>query len=284
MLLNQTRAINLCVKHKDVAKIEKAREALNKDFTQIFSNKEKKQRHQECYLSAQRAEKLLINNQATFVDVRNSSAYKDYRIHQSINIPIHVLKTKQYLKRKKIVLVDDGSTYQHLEQACIDLRNDGFKQTYILSGGLSLWGSQHGSLYGNRLGQHALQDITSEELFVEKNYSHFYVLDVSAKQSSKSANIPKNNLIFSSGDIDDIKQEIKNVSAVSHAGVPVTLIISDEDDSNYATMKHHLAEIKNINVFFLKEGWSGYKKFIGQQVAVWKRKLQRPLDQMKCGA
>ena len=70
------------------------------------------------------------------VDVRDANDFEKFRIPGSLNIPFFALKTKTFLKKKSLVMINEGFSYSRLEQGCLRLRNAGFASVSILDGGL----------------------------------------------------------------------------------------------------------------------------------------------------
>ena len=80
--------------------------------------------------------KLKQKEKIVLIDVRNQEDFARLRIPGSINLPLHVVKTKFALESFFIVLVNEGFNHTPLEKECRHLRDLGFK-TFILDGGLA---------------------------------------------------------------------------------------------------------------------------------------------------
>ena len=72
-----------------------------------------------------------------------------------------------------------GYAGSELETLCTSLRAAGFSQVAILDGGLNAWRQQVGTLDGDPLAQLALNRITPEQFFPERDYNHWAILDLS---------------------------------------------------------------------------------------------------------
>ena len=73
------------------------------------------------------------------IDTRPSSLFDAYHIPGAINMRPFAIKTKVFLKRKKLVLVDDAFSICRLLELGKELRHHGFGKVRILSGGISAW-------------------------------------------------------------------------------------------------------------------------------------------------
>ena len=117
------------------------------------------------YLWTEEAGKIVEEPQsAVLVDVRGAEAYGRVRIPGSLQIPSYAVKTKDFLKGRRVVLVDDGHGSRALEEECRRLRERGFPQASIWYGGLNAWRRRGGELEGDgsavdRLPPDALHDI-----------------------------------------------------------------------------------------------------------------------------
>lgn len=88
----------------------------------------------------------LINDQdAVIVDIREASDYKESHIPQARHLPSSALKGRldelaKFKDKPVIVYCRTGSTSQ---AACALLKKNGFEQVHSLSGGLSSWIDAH---------------------------------------------------------------------------------------------------------------------------------------------
>ena len=118
------------------------------------------------YLAAQESETLILEpGDVVWVDVRSPEAHARGRIPGSLQIPLHAVKTKGFLRNRPVVLVDDGHGSFALEEECRKLRETGFSNLSIWYGGLNAWRRRGGELEGtgalavDRVPPAALHDI-----------------------------------------------------------------------------------------------------------------------------
>ena len=71
-------------------------------------------------------QKLKDRMGTSIVDVRGAGAFDQFRIPGSINGPLHVVKTRSFLKTKQFILVDEGCRYEFLAKECRKLVDAGF--------------------------------------------------------------------------------------------------------------------------------------------------------------
>ena len=96
-------------------------------------------------LSAAEALRLINDQDALILDVRDGGEYKDGHIPQARHIPLGALRDRlgelSKAKDKPIVVYcRNGATSQ---AACAQLKKNGVANAYSLSGGLSAWQEAH---------------------------------------------------------------------------------------------------------------------------------------------
>lgn len=220
--------------------------------------------------------KIKHKQKIVFVDVRNSEEFEKVRIPGSINIPLHFIKSKAFLKLKPLVLVNTGYPYSQMEKDCERLRNNGFK-AWILMGGIHSWQRKGGQLKGDFLTLNGYNKISPRIFFQEKDYSNQIVLDVSKEHTQASKKlIPYATHIpfFSySADLDLLLSAITaeskynpdfgdlRASAVNKEGVKYFLIFNENGDQ-YEKIEKIMQKKGLENTFYLKGGLNAYKRFL----------------------
>lgn len=109
----------------------------------------RRERDWQLYLDAEAADDLVHNpGHAIWVDVRSSTAHMQARIANSIQMPLYAVKTKGFLRERKVVLVDEGCGSPAVENETRRLRAAGFQDVSIWYGGLNAWQRRGGPLEG----------------------------------------------------------------------------------------------------------------------------------------
>ena len=146
--------------------------ALKKNFT-------------SCLISPMATDKLRIRSDFNLVDVRSPAEYGLFRIAGSINIPLHLVKTKGFLKKQTVVLVNEGRNTSELEKICGELKQSGFERVSVLGGGLFAWNAGKRGLEGDPAGLSKLNRMPVGELFEMRASSDLTVIDVSTPTKDK---------------------------------------------------------------------------------------------------
>ncbi len=137
-------------------------------------------------------QKIKRKQKIILVDIRNRGIRED-KHPGSINIALHFIKTKAFLKLKPLVLVNAGYQDSQMEKECKRLRNKGFNAA-ILTGGILSWHRKGGRLKGDLFALNGYNKISPRIFFQEKDYANQMVLDVSKEhtQSIKAIDTIRN--------------------------------------------------------------------------------------------
>lgn len=83
-----------------------------------------------------------------WVDIRNKEAVERARIPDSIQIPLYAIKTKSFLRGRRVVVIDEGYGSRVVDSECRRLREMGFSDLWVWYGGLNAWRVLGGELEG----------------------------------------------------------------------------------------------------------------------------------------
>ena len=227
-------------------------------------------RDSSCILTPQSLLKIRKNgDNAVLIDIRSNENFQKVRIPGSINIPLYALKTKDFLKSKLLVLINEGDGYQMLERECEKLKKLGFQSIYILYGGLNYWNDVDGSLEGDFFAIESISDIEPAGYFVDRNYDDWLVIDVSKSEGKMAGNIiPGRKTIPYSKNNEFFLSNIEKVISAHDNPLLKYILIVNEDGRGYGQLKQIIKNDKKIkNVFFLIGGLAEYKTFLQNQTA-----------------
>jgi len=206
------------------------------------------------------------------VDIRNKAEFEKFRIPDSINIPLFAVKTKDFLKSKSLILINEGYNQTQLRQACEELNAAGFRASFIY-GGLNAWKENRGLIEGDPFAQQELNKIKPLDFLAEKDDDNRIIIDVSSSDTKnnrsllpKSLHIPyqkdENNFV-SAFQRELAKQKDKPFSSV--------LIVSQNGDQ-YENIQKAVRKADVKNVFFLRGGIEAYQKFSDEQKVIRQEK------------
>jgi rhodanese-related sulfurtransferase len=231
------------------------------------------------------AESLIVMNQKgakpLFIDVRNARAFNALHIAGAMNIPLHFVKTKTYLKSSTLVLVDQGLSFHRLSPACRELRKMGFN-VRILDGGMNAWSSHGGPMTGEPVRQMDYCRISPADFFQEKNYQTRIICDVSSIRSDASRQLMPYALHLPlTGDPKSQSEMVEKFKS-SHARGRATIIVVNTDGDGYRDVKHLFERAGFKNVFYLDGGIDAYGKYLEGLALSWRPREQRMATNGPC--
>lgn len=208
------------------------------------------------------------NDWIFLVDVRPENAYEAVRIPGSLNIPLHAVKTRPFLKTKPIVLVNDGYANLLLETECRRLKKKGFTAAF-LKGGLNAWQYKKGPLEGDLLAARAFSTVSARTYYQEKATKNTIVIDISTVQGDTTRTLMPGAIHLPAiGRL--AKQPIKTVSARNLTAAVSdlkkmpsdTLLITNRDGEGYAGVEKIIEAADLGPVFYLEGGLQVYRRFL----------------------
>jgi len=203
------------------------------------------------------------------VDIRRPEEFQAVRIPGALNIALHFIKTKAFLKEAPVVLVDGGYPDRLTDAACRELNAKGFRAS-ILKGGLLAWQRRGGPLQGDLFSLERYRHISSVKFYQEKDRQDQVVIDVSSNRQPESMRLFPNalHLPFPKG----FTPGKLRTAAVKKGGAPYFLIFN-ESGEQYGEIEKRMAQTDLEKVFYLDGGIKGYQTYVARQAL-----LQQPRD------
>ena len=216
-----------------------------------------------------------------FVDVRDAGSFSRYRIPGSLNIPLHAVKTKAFLRPESIVLVDQGHVTGLLEAGCAELKRAGFLSVAVLQGGLRAWSAGRGPLEGEVSQANGLDRLMPVELFAERTGSDWLVLSFSndPKALPRCWLPPRVEQVTGTG--APAVRAIQAVVARARQATPaLRVLVASDTGTDYAALSALLAKAGVRDALYLESGLAGYREHVSSQLAIWGR--QTPAKASSC--
>jgi len=225
--------------------------------------------------------KLKQKQNITLIDVRNPEEFARLHIPGSLNIPLHAVKTKFFLKSFLIVMINEGFQYSLLETECRKLKDMGFK-AFILDGGLSAWKRKENRLVGDLFALEEMQVISPQAFFQEKDCENTLVIDIAQVQTEISGQLlPNSKHLPFPDEPGDWARKIERIIA-SHKNQPFfSILVFNETGDGYSRAKKMLTGL-DLNVFFLHGGVAGYRRYLKDLMLSWQPLDSRIKTSRKC--
>lgn len=234
-----------------------------------------------CLLSLAVIDKLRNQKDFNFVDVRSPSEFDRYRIAGSINIPLHLVKTKVFLKSQPFVLVNEGRNTTDIEKACGELKQAGFTRVSVLEGGLFGWYVSKRELQGDPVAQARLNLMSAGELFearAEHTMSGWAVIDVSTPGKYKDMHtwLPAKIITIPLKAKGNPIAKISSIILSQHKRSPkIKLLLVADDNDAYEQIDSRLKKSGIVpSLLHLDGGLKGYREYVTRQVALWEQQKQ----------
>jgi rhodanese-related sulfurtransferase len=225
--------------------------------------------------------KLKQKRKITLIDVRHPEDFARLHIPGSINIPLHAVKTKVFLKSFPVVLINEGFHYSPLQSECRQLTDMGFK-AFILDGGLPAWKRTGSRLVGDLFALEDMKTITPRVFLQEKDYENTLVVDISPTRSETSSwLIPYAKHIPVVDDNDGSAAELRKLISKNKNKPFQSIIIFNETGEQYEKAEKVLNRM-GIETFNLQGGVAGYRKYLEGQLLSWKPRDSRMKTVSNC--
>ena len=264
---------------KDCSEIEVIKEPLSTKPMQALVDSNKGQFNSghikpdmHGFISVAELNKLPAADKILFVDIRDAEHYASYHIPQAINIPASELASKQYLKNKPLLLIDQGFAVSKVTALFQQLTEAGFSDVKVLAGGLPAWRHANQALAGDLSAQQRVNRITPQQFYLERDYSDVLVLDLSGKELAK----PKDAL-------QKYLQQAPAKQAPSKNLGDLRIVLMTDQGQSYEVVEQALAGLAWPPVFYLEGGKQSYRAFLQSQQALWNRPTEKQGKTITCG-
>jgi len=233
----------------------------------------------EYLIRASQAFKLLESSKATFIDIRQPADYDSVHIPGAINIPLYAIKTKPFLRSDPIILINNGTRRRYYESECALLRQKGF-DAYILEGGLNLWLHWGYPLVGDYFAQQTLQYINPVDLFVDRHFKNWLIIDVSSSYKEGIDALP-NTINIPVNENDSFEQTIRHYIRNLKTDALVSVVIISDTPEDYNKTMLVCSSIQNAQFYYVNGGRAAYNKFLQNQTLI-KHPPQHARHKRKC--
>ena len=226
----------------------------------------------KCLVSAQELLKeWKTDKRPLLIDVRSSDDFTRCSIPGSINVPLYLIKTKARLRKKDIVLLNEGHSYHRLARELKKLKTMKFSSARILRGGLVAWSKIGGTINGNLFEMKQMNKVSPREFFPDRDYEEIEVFQI----HKRSNELGKKVLPQAMGlpEMTSVQGEEKLAQTLSalisrKKNKLLYVVIATTDDANQR-LENALQRAIDEPVFFLDGGTKAYEAYLKGQVNLW---------------
>lgn len=210
----------------------------------------------------------------SLVDVRSAGDFAQVHIPGSLNIPLHQVKTKAFLKKAPFVLIDQGYRIRTISLECRGLRRNGFQAT-ILDGGLAAWQAAGHSLDGDVFVAAKLSQVRPRDVFGEGQRNDQVLLDVSTDATEETMRLFPLRVALEKWD------RLPQTMATFADAKKRTWLVLDQTGSDPRVVER-LHALGLRQVFYLQGGVMGYRQYLARQQAATAPRESRMFTTKPC--
>ena len=217
----------------------------------------------------------------TMVDLRSEPAFEKFRVPGSIQIAEHALASRAFLKKRRLILINDGFNIDRMVSLCGELKRAGFSSVVALFGGVAQWHQSGFPVEGTPPRYSQLLSISPDHFFQMKNSGFLQVMHVSAKDTIEQRSLFPESV--STGGWRNVGRELDRVAA-RYKGMlkPIAMMLVDQDGKSYEK-NIGVVNGREYPVFFLAGGINAYRHYLGKQQAMREHLLHPPQRRTFCG-
>ncbi|MEW8203296.1 MAG: rhodanese-like domain-containing protein [Candidatus Thiodiazotropha endolucinida] len=204
---------------------------------------------------------------ALLVDIRDVKLYNKNKIPNSINLPLYMLKVKNSLQNRPLVLVNKGTQLAILEQSCQALKEKGFKQIAVLQDGLKAWSDAGYPITGDKMAIQGFSDLTPAELIGIINERDWVFIDLDHSSKALRHLISVSSVIEYSEDLASLREELAAFKATRKSGEITGFLVISQDGRQNGIIKKQFQDFGIKDVYYLSGGVSGFKRFAQKHAA-----------------
>jgi rhodanese-related sulfurtransferase len=244
-----------------------------------------------CWVSYAEAEK----RSPLWVDVRSLPETRAAPMPGALQIPLHHVSTKAFLKEAPVVLIGNGVDDAEMAMTCHQLKGAGFTQLHMLRYGARSWHRAGQPFLGNAETIMALDTIDAGHFLRGQIAGVWQVVgvnlpeEVSAQFSaSASTMLDAKNINQAVDQIRAVIRERQQTRANTEASAYVpTVIIVTVDETTTQQLRQRWRELsgaQDTDMLWLIGGWRDYAAFVEQQQRMAAIAANPPSLQRPCGA
>jgi rhodanese-related sulfurtransferase len=200
----------------------------------------------------------------TLIDTRNLAQFSKLHMVHAINIPAFALKTRTDLRGNKLVLVDDGASPVDLLAEAASLRQQGFTQVFVLSGGLPAWIRAGGRVEGSTHSVLEVARISAADFARASRAGRWQVIEIGEALTP----LPETTNVSKLSATDDIASALVSLARNSAQGMPPNILIIAPNNVSHAKIEAHLGPAGRLPVFYLNDGMKALAFFHNEQAGV----------------
>jgi rhodanese-related sulfurtransferase len=221
------------------------------------------------------AEALSLSKQAdtVLVDLRQSEPYQVFHIDNSLNLSVTDLLNKRYWYNKNVVLIGDGKAEREMYRTCAHLKQSGYKQVYVLRGGMPQWLGYNQIVAGRPLPVQQLSSLTAAEFWLESQRAENLIL-LDKRRDAMQGDLSF-SVVLANTTQEDIKAVLARHSKESKATPTAVVLVTDSSIAEEQFRQYQRA-ILPIPLLVYSDTHVKYLNHVTVQKAIWAAQARGP--------
>lgn len=227
----------------------------------------------ECAKSPIEALALSKKADTLLVDLRLSEPYQAFHIENALNLNVTDLLNKRYWYSKTVVLIGDGKAERERYRTCAHLKQSGYKQVYVLRGGMPQWLAYNQTVAGRALPFQQLSNLTAAEFWLESQRTENLIL------LDKKRDAMQRDLSFSVVLANTTDEDIKAVLArhrKEYKNTPTAVVLVTDSSIMEAQFRQYQQAILPIPLLVYSDTHAKYLNHVTVQKAIWAAQARGP--------
>jgi rhodanese-related sulfurtransferase len=202
------------------------------------------------------------------VDIRSQEAFDQSRIPGSLNMPLFSVRSREFLKSSRIIIVGSAHDYGKLESECRRLRDLGFTAS-ILEGGIDHWTHTGYPVEGTLTSGQRLNSVSPREFFEERHFENWVLVNAcQLKREEGRYFIPQAHLLMNPEKTEELVSRLNELVSIQKESHNIFLIFFDDNGGDVLRLARALRNSEYKNAYFLDGGIEGYRTFLEDQAAL----------------
>ncbi len=210
-----------------------------------------------------------------FVDVRMPEQFRLGHIPGSLNMPLHTVKARSFLRSNRVILLNEGHDDRTLLGECLNLQGLSFTNVQVLLGGLGQWRRSGGTLEGEHPTSAALGEISPRQFQQVSPDPGWLIVNLTDNENEALATEASANLALSiSADPSRTQTDLQHLLSIrGGARSPRRLLLVTSSGADYSEVEHILSGFHDAPVFYLSGGMDAFRDYERRQAATQNRHL-----------
>lgn len=234
-----------------------------------------------CAIAVNDVRTKMADPRVALIDLRPAVEYQVFHIENSLSIDLAVLQSKPYWRDKTLVLIGGGKLDQEIYTSCARLKQVGYKQVYVLNGGMLAWLAQNQAVIGRPISAQQQARLNDAEFWKEvQGGTAFLVL--SKEHSAFQAEFPL-SVVLPQVSAEALRTVVERRRKTMRSPKPMSVVLMTNSGISDEQIRNLQQAVIPETLLVYTEGLDAYKRQVATQKAIWAAQAHGP-KQPRCGS